>query len=109
MSPDKDLEHFSDSVDSMFARLGLPDPVVMAALSSEWDELAGSPWSGRSRPLYIRGTTLVVEAFSASMVAFLRYAESGLIDKLGGRFGTGKVDGVEIQPPGRAEGRKTQQ
>jgi hypothetical protein len=85
----------------MFTRLGLPDPVIMAALASEWDELAGSPWSGRSKPLYLKGKTLVVEASSASMVAFLRYAESGLVDKLATRFGGGKIDGVEIQAPGR--------
>lgn len=101
MSPRRDLEHFSDSVDDMFRRLGLPDPVVMATLSSEWDELAGSPWSGRSKPLYIKGSTLVVEASSASMVAFLRYGEKGLIEALEKRLGTGVVSGVEIRAPGR--------
>lgn len=101
MSPGRDLEHFSDSVDDMFAKLGLPDPVVMAALSSEWDELAGPPWSGRSRPLYIKGTTLVVEASSSSMIAFLRYGESGLIERLAARFGADTVRTVDILPPGK--------
>ena len=66
MSREDDLEHFSESVDEMFARLGLPDPMVMAAVSSEWDRLAGPFWAGRSTPLYIRGTTLVVETASPS-------------------------------------------
>lgn len=101
MSPERDLEHFSDSVDEMFKRLGLPDPVVMAAISSEWDDLAGTPWAGRSRPLYIRGTTLVVEASSGSMVAFLRYGESTLLETLAGRFGEGTVTAVDVRPPGR--------
>jgi hypothetical protein len=101
MSPDRDLEHFSESVNDMFAKLGLPDPVVMAAVSSEWDELAGAPWSGRSRPLYIKGTTLVVEASSASMVAFLRYGESSLVEKLDDRFGKGTIATVDIRAPGR--------
>ena len=101
MSPDRDLEHFSDSVDEMFKRLGLPDPVVMAALSSEWDQLAGPPWAGRSKPLYIRGTTLVVEASSGSMVAFLRYGESTLLATLAERFGRDTVRAVDIRPPGR--------
>lgn len=101
MSPDRDLEHFSESVNDMFAKLGLPDPVVMAAVSSEWDELAGAPWSGRSRPLYIKGTTLVVEASSASMVAFLRYGESSLMEKLEDRFGRGTIATVDIRAPGR--------
>lgn len=101
MSPDRDLERFSDSVDEMFKKLGLPDPIVMAALSSEWDQLAGAPWSGRSKPLYIRGTTLVVEASSGSMIAFLRYGESTLLATLAERFGAGTVRAVDIRPPGR--------
>jgi len=101
MSRDKDLEHFSESVDEMFARLGLPDPMVMAALSSEWDDLAGAPWSGRSKPLYIRGSTLVVEASSGSMVAFLRYGESSLLGRLATRLGEGVVTSVDITLPGR--------
>lgn len=101
MSPDRDLEHFSDSVDEMFARLGLPDPTVMAALSSEWEQLAGAPWAGRSQPLYIRGKTLVVEASSGSMVAFLRYGESGLLEALAARFGEGVIQSLDIRLPGR--------
>jgi len=102
MSPDRDLEHFSESVDDMFARLGLPDPVVMAGISAEWDQLAGPPWSGRSKPLYIRSKTLVVEAVSASMVAFLRYGETSLLETLADRFGNGTVEAVEIRSPERA-------
>ena len=99
MSGDRDLEHFSESVDEMFSRLGLPDPTVMAAISSEWDELAGAPWSGRSRPLYIRGKTLLVEASSASMVAFLRYGETSLLETLAARFGDGVIQTIDIQLP----------
>lgn len=102
MSPDRDLEHFSESVDEMFARLGLPDPIVMAGISSEWDDLAGAPWAGRSKPLYIRSKTLVVEAASPSMVAFLRYGETSLIEKLAARFGEGTIETLEIKSPGRA-------
>ncbi len=94
------MEQFSESLDGMFRRLGLPDPVVMATLSSEWDELAGTPWSGRSKPLYIQGTTLVVQASSGSVVAFLRYGESGLLTRLSEKFGEGVVDSVDIRVPG---------
>lgn len=100
MSRDRDLEPFSRSVDEMFRRMGLSDPVVMASIGSEWDTLAGPPWSGRSKPLYIKGTTLVVEAVSGSMVAFLRYGESKLVDTLSERFGPGVIDSVDVRPPG---------
>jgi hypothetical protein len=101
MTPGRDLEHFSDSVDEMFRKLGLTDPAVMAALSDEWDELAGAPWSGRSKPLYIKGSTLVVEASSGSMVAFLRYGEVNLLAALGERFGNDTIKAIDIHPPGR--------
>ena len=97
----RDLEPFSDSVDSMFARLGLPNPEVMAVVNTEWEELAGNPWAGRSHPMFIRGKTLVVEASSAGMIAFLRYDQNGLIDRLARRLGTGLITDVEITPPGR--------
>lgn len=98
----RDLEHFSESVDDMFSRLGLPNPEVMAAISDEWDQLAGAPWTGRSRPLYIKGTTLVVAASSASMVAFLRYGEASLLESLENRLGAGKIDRVEVRAPARS-------
>jgi len=101
MSPERDLEHFSESLDDMFRKMGLSDPIVMAALSSEWDDLAGAPWAGRSKPLYVKGSTLVVEASSGSMVAFLRYGEVNLLEALGERFGEGTIRSVDIQPPGR--------
>lgn len=101
MSPGRDLEHFSDSLDAMFQRLGLPDPEMMAILSNEWDELAGAPWSGRSKPLYIKGSTLIVEASSGSMIAFLRYGETNLLQTLSERLGEGAIESVDIQPPGR--------
>lgn len=101
MSPERDLEPFADSLDDMFKRLGLPDPVVMASLSAEWEELAGPPWSGRSKPLYIKGSTLVVEASSGSMIAFLRYGERGLLETLASRFGEGTIQSIDIRAPGR--------
>jgi predicted nucleic acid-binding Zn ribbon protein len=101
MTPGGDLEHFSDSLDDMFRKMGLSDPAVMAALSTEWDELAGAPWAGRSRPLYVKGSTLVVEASSGSMVAFLRYGEVNLLATLAERFGAGTIKVIDIHPPGR--------
>ena len=97
----EDLEPFADSLNDVFARLGLPDPVIMAKITREWDSLAGSPWAGRSRPLFVKGTTLVVEASSPSMVAFLRYGESTLVGNLENLFGPGVIDTVEILAPGR--------
>lgn len=101
MGRDDDLEPFSESLNDVFTRLGLPDPVVMSQILDEWEDLAGSPWVGRSRPLFVRGRTLVVEASAPSMVAFLRYGETSLLESLHERFGTGLIDAVEVVAPGR--------
>lgn len=100
MSRDSDLEPFSESLDDVFAKLGLPDPVLMAKIGEEWESLAGSPWVGRSKPLYVRSRVLVVEASAPSMVAFLRYGESTLTETLEKRFGTGVIEGVQVVAPG---------
>jgi hypothetical protein len=96
-----DLEPFSESLDEVFTRLGLPDPVLISQISDEWEDLAGKPWTGRSKPLYVKGRTLVIEASSPSMIAFLRYGESALLKALDKRFGTGVVMELEIAAPGR--------
>lgn len=102
MSRKGDLEPFSDSVSEMFTRLGLPDPELMATVSRSWEEVAGGPWKGRSKPLYIKGTELIVEASSPSIVAFLRYDESALLERLETLVGQGKILSVAIRPPGRS-------
>ncbi len=96
-----DLSSFESSLGDVFRKMGLPDPVLMSQLIDEWDDLAGTPWVGRSRPVVIKGRTLVVEASAPSMVAFLRYGATQLVETLSGRFGEGVVDQVEVIPPSR--------
>jgi len=99
MSRDSELEPFSESIDEVFAKLGLPDPVLMSQITEEWESLAGNPWVGRSKPLYVRGGVLVVETTTPSMVAFLRYGESTLTETLEKRFGTGVITSIQVVPP----------
>ncbi|MGH8870924.1 MAG: DUF721 domain-containing protein [Acidimicrobiia bacterium] len=96
---DGDLTSFRTSLDEMFRKMGLSDPMVMSRLATGWDELAGSPWSGRSKPLFIQGKTLVVEASAPSMVAFLRYGSADLLTILNGVFGVGVIEQVEVRAP----------
>jgi len=101
MRGDEGLTSFESSLDEMMRRMGLPDPALMAQLSAEWDSVAGDPWRGRSRPLTVQNKTLVVEASAPSMVAFLRYAQQGLLDAIAARFGDGVIDTVDIRSPER--------
>lgn len=97
----EDLEPLADSLGQLFARLGFADPRLVSTINSEWDTLAPSPWPQRSRPLGVRGKTLVVEASSPSMVAFLRYGVSDLLDAIRTRLGEGVIETVDVRPPGR--------
>lgn len=94
-----ELESFESSLDKTFRRLGLPDPILMSRLTAEWDEMAGEPWKGRSRPLSVSGKTLVVEASAPSMVAFLKYGEKTLLETLERRLGPGVIERIEVRAP----------
>ena len=99
MSSNRDLDSFQKSLEATFRKLGLPDPALMSQLVESWDELAGDPWKGRSKPLVVEGKTLIVEASTPSLVAFLRYGSADLMDCLEERFGAGVIDKIEVRPP----------
>ena len=99
MSRDRDLDSFQKSLETTFRKLGLPDPALMSQLVQSWEELAGDPWKGRSKPLVVEGKTLIVEASTPSLVAFLRYGSADLVDRLEERFGAGVIDKIEVRPP----------
>ena len=101
MSKDE-LEPLSDTLNQVFAKLGFADPRIMATINSEWETLAPSPWPQRSKPVGVRGKTLVVEAASPSMVAFLRYATADLLEAISGRVGQGVIEAIDVRPPGRS-------
>jgi hypothetical protein len=94
-----DLTSFQTSIEEMFRKLGLSDPMALARLTGAWDELAGTPWAGRSKPLFIQGKTLVVEAAAPSMVAFLRYGSATLVTTLNDVLGPGVIDRIEVRAP----------
>ncbi len=101
MTDRNDMASFETAMKEMFRRMGLPDPLLVGAIKTEWDTLAGPPWIGRSTPVTIQGKTLVVEAVSPSMIAFLRYGVSDLLAKLQKRFGADLIDAVDVRGPSR--------
>lgn len=101
MSKDE-LEPLSDTLNQVFAKLGFADPRLMSTINSEWETLAPTPWPQRSKPVGVRGKTLVVEAASPSMVAFLRYGVADLLEAISSRVGEGVIEAVDVRPPGRS-------
>lgn len=99
MTDRHDMSSFESAMMDMFRRMGLPDPLLVGRIKDEWDELASSPWVGRSKPLTVQGKTLIVEANSPSLVAFLRYGKVDLLESLEKRFGIGVIEAIEVCGP----------
>lgn len=86
-------------LEGLLQKLGLPAPSVSKSLGEGWDEMAGAPWSGQTRPLFIREGELVVEAVSPALVGLLRYAIGDLMRRLDERLGEGVVETVRVVGP----------
>ena len=69
----------SDVLAEVMRRLGVSHPVDVAQLVADWDETAGEPWAGRSRPASLEGGELVVEVFDGASASLLRYQVGGLV------------------------------
>jgi hypothetical protein len=88
---------FGHALDAALQRLGIADLDVLMELDRAWDEIAGSPWSGVSRPVVLRRGELVVEAGSGPAAGLLRYAVGDLHRRLDGRFGPGVVAAITVR------------
>jgi len=86
-----------DVLDEVLRRLGVGRPLDAAQLVAEWDDVAGEPWAGRSRPASLEGGELVVEAFDGAAASLLRYQVAALIDRLDERLGQGLVTAVRVR------------
>jgi hypothetical protein len=86
-------------LEGLLAELGLPAPSVSKSLTESWDEIAGPPWSGQTRALFIREKELVVEAVSPALVGMLRYAVGDLMRRLDDHLGEGVVETIRVVGP----------
>lgn len=98
----RDLDGIGDGVRRTLARLGLRDVDLMLRLRDDWDELAGAPWAGHTRPLGVTDGELRVEAAEPGLVATLRYAAPALARDLRVALGTERITKVRVVAPGRS-------
>ena len=105
MSRKGDLEGMGDALRRVVGRLGMGDLDVLLELREEWDDLAGPPWAGASRVVGIERGVVVVQAFEAGSVSFLRYGEAALLEAIEERFGPRVATSVKVIPPPRGAPR----
>lgn len=94
-----------EAIEATLKKLGLREPTVMMDLSRDWDEFAGEPWSGVTRPLYLRHGTLVIEVLSPPAMGFLRYGVTEMERRLAETYGKDTIAGVELRAAARRPGR----
>lgn len=82
---------------SALARSGVVDPAGAMTLFARWDEMAGEPWAGVSRPVGWEGGELLVEVDSAAVAGLLRYCRDDLLIQLGRWLGEGRVTTVRVK------------
>jgi hypothetical protein len=96
-----DPVRFDAALADVLHRLGMAPVEVLVDLEEHWDEIAGEPWVGASRPVVLRDGELVVEAVSGPAAGLLRYAVGELHRRLDTRLGPGTVDRVTVRLPDR--------
>jgi hypothetical protein len=95
----------ADLLDAFLARVGGGRAPELTRLARDWDEHAGSPWAGRSRPVRLENAELVVEVQDGASASLLRFQVPALIARLDGALGHGVVASVRLRVAGRKERR----
>jgi predicted nucleic acid-binding Zn ribbon protein len=100
-----DLEPVGDGLAEVLRKLGFPSPDAAERLAAEWAEIAGEPWSERSRPAGMRDGVLVVEVSDGAAATLLKYRTTDLVERICAVLGRGTVTTVRIRVAGGKKGR----
>jgi predicted nucleic acid-binding Zn ribbon protein len=84
------------ALDRVVRHLGGPSVDALGALYQQWDELVGPRLSGHTRPLSLRGGTLVIGVTDPAWATQLRFLESTLLERLAGLDGA-PVTSIEVR------------
>lgn len=97
----RDPKPIGELLDTLMKRYRLADPDTWTRLRTEWDSVVGHPWSGRSVPVSLQNTELVVEGVTPGAVSMLRYGIASLLERLADEFGPDVVTSVRVVAPRR--------
>ncbi len=93
-----------ESLGPLARRLGAPEPAVLTAVFTEWDELVGAQVATHVRPLSLTAGALVIGADHPGWATQLRFLSGDLLARLNGRLGPGQIERIEVRVmrPGQA-------
>ena len=84
-------------LDGLLAKVTTPGGRVMMDLAGHWDQIAGRPWAGVSRPVGLRNGVLIVQVTDGSTATVLRFQQAALMQGMNKRFGEGTVVDVKLR------------
>lgn len=96
-SRDRDPASMNTSLDRIVRRLGGPSADVATGIFGRWSELVGEAVAANSRPVSMRGSTLVVAVADPAWATQLRFLEGNLVERLQAELGAGTIDAIEVR------------
>lgn len=96
-SEDQGLKPIREVVDDVLARLVGSGASTLTTLVEEWNETAGEPWAGRSRPASMANGVLGVEVASGVAASILKHDIGRLMQRLKARCGEGAITEIRLR------------
>jgi hypothetical protein len=84
-------------LDALLAKVTTPAGSIMVRLAGDWDEVAGPPWAGTSRPVGITKGVLVVAVPDGATASLLRFQLAALRTRLNQWLGADTVEDVRLR------------
>lgn len=84
-------------LDGLLAKVTTPGGRVMVELAGHWEQIAGRPWAGVSRPVGLRSGVLLIEVADGGAATVLRFQQGALQQRLNRRFGDDTVVDVKLR------------
>ena len=85
------------SLDRIVRHLGGPSADVATGIFGRWSELVGDAVAAHSRPVAMKGTTLVVAVSDPAWATQLRFLEHDLIERLRTELGEDAIDTIDVR------------
>lgn len=84
-------------LDRVVRRLGGPSADVASGVFGRWDEMVGETVAANSRPVAVRGTTLVLAVSDPAWATQLRFLEADIVARLTEQLGASSIDSIEVR------------
>ena len=85
------------SLDRIVRHLGGPSADVTTRVFGRWSDLVGEAVAAHSRPVSMRGPTLVVAVSDPAWATQLRFLEHDLVERLRTELGPNAIDAIEVR------------